>query len=72
MEHRSENLVEIASHWNATGENLIIAAYTGTPLEGLLQPTHSQAHIVKQSSTQASLKWENDETPCKQQTDRPL
>ena len=30
-----ENLVESVPHWNVIGENLAIAAYTGTPLEGL-------------------------------------
>ena len=30
-----ETLVEIAPHWNATGETLTIFAYTGTPLEKL-------------------------------------
>ena len=29
------NLIETAPHWDATGETLTSAAYTGTPLEGL-------------------------------------
>ena len=37
--------VENALHWNAIGETLTIAAYTETPLVGLQQPTHTQAHI---------------------------
>ena len=41
------NLVESAPHWDATGETLTFAAYTGTPLEGLWQPTHAPTHIVK-------------------------
>ena len=35
LEHNWKNLVETAPHWNATGEILIIAAYTGTPPQGL-------------------------------------
>ena len=42
-----KNLVESAPHWDATGETLTFAAYTGTPLEGLWQPTHAPTHIVK-------------------------
>ena len=38
------NLVETALHWDATGETLTIAAYTGTPLQGLWQPTHAPTH----------------------------
>ena len=34
-------------HWNATGETLTFAAYIGTPLEGLWQPTQAPTHIVK-------------------------
>ena len=59
--HHWKNLVETAPHWNATGQTLLnpphtgmpleklltFAAYTGTPLEGLWQPTHAQTHIVK-------------------------
>ena len=41
------NLVESAPHWDATGETLTFVAYTGTPLEGLWQPTHAPTHIVK-------------------------
>ena len=44
LEHHWKNLVETAPHWNATGETLNFAAYTGTPLEGLWQPTHAR-HI---------------------------
>ena len=35
LEHHWKNLVETAPHLTATGETLTIAAYTGTPLEGL-------------------------------------
>ena len=35
LEHHWKNLVESAPHWDATGETLTVAAYTGTPLEGL-------------------------------------
>ena len=41
------NLVESGPHWEATGETLTFAAYTGTRLEGLWQPTHTPTHIVK-------------------------
>ena len=34
-------------HWNATGETLTFATYTGTPLEGLWQPAQAPTHIVK-------------------------
>ena len=42
-----------------------IAADIGTALEGLYQPPHTQAHIVKQSSIHASLKWQDDGTSSK-------
>ena len=51
---------ETVPHWNATREALTIAAYIGTLLEGLSQPTHTQTHIVKQSSNHASLKGQDD------------
>ena len=44
LECHWRNLVETAPHWHATGETF--AAYTGTPLEGLWQPTHAPTHIV--------------------------
>ena len=47
LECHWRNLVESAPHWDATGETLTFAAYTGTPLEGLWQPTHAPTHIVK-------------------------
>ena len=47
LEHHWKNLVESAPQWNATGETLTFAAYTGTPLGGLWQPTHTPTHIVK-------------------------
>ena len=42
-----ETLSWNSPHWNATGETLTFAAYTGTPLEGLWQPTQAPTHIVK-------------------------
>ena len=56
-------LVESAPHWDATGETLTFAAYIRTPMEGLYQPTHAPAHIVKQSSIHVSLKWQDGGTP---------
>ena len=47
LECHLRNLVEFAPHWDATGETLTFAANTGTPLEGLWQPTHAPTHIVK-------------------------
>ena len=47
LECHWRNLVESAPHWDATGETLTFRAYTGTPLEGLWQPTHAPTHIVK-------------------------
>ena len=47
LECHWRDLVESAPHWDATGETLTFAAYTGTPLEGLWQPTHAPTHIVK-------------------------
>ena len=47
LECHWRNLVESAPHWDATGETLTFAAYTGTPLEGLWQPTHAPTHIIK-------------------------
>ena len=47
LECHWRNLVESTPHWYATGETLTFAAYTGTPLEGLWQPTRAPTHIVK-------------------------
>ena len=47
LEFHWRNLVKTAPHWDATGETLTFAAYTGTPLEGLWQPKHAPTHIVK-------------------------
>ena len=47
LECHWRNLVESGTHMDATGETLTFAAYTGTPLEGLWQPTHAPTHIVK-------------------------
>ena len=47
LECHWRNLVESAPHWNATGETLTFAAYTGRPLEGLWQPTYAPTHIAK-------------------------
>ena len=41
LEYHWRNLVESAPHWDATGQTLNFAAYTGTPLEGLWQLTHA-------------------------------
>ena len=45
-----------------TGEILTCVAYTGTRLDELWQTPHTQAHIVKQSSTHASLKLQDGGT----------
>ena len=45
LECHWRNLVESAPHWDATGDILTFAAYTGTPLEGLWQPPHAPTHI---------------------------
>ena len=42
-----KNLVETVPHWNATGQTLTFAAYTGTLLEWLWQPTQAPTHKVK-------------------------
>ena len=47
LECHWRNLVESAPHWDATGEILTFAVYTGSPLEGLWQPTQAPTHIVK-------------------------
>ena len=47
LECHWRNLVEYGPHWDATGETLTFAAYTGTPLGGLWQPTHAPTHIAK-------------------------
>ena len=60
LERHWRNLVETAPHWDATEETLSFAAYTGTPLEGLWQPTHAPTHM--QSSIHASLKWQDGGT----------
>ena len=45
LEHHWKNLIEIAPHCDSTRETLIIAAYTGTLLDGLEQPTkHSDTY----------------------------
>ena len=43
LECHWRNLIESAPHWGT----LTIAVYTGTPLEGLWQPTQAPTHIVK-------------------------
>ena len=58
-----KNLVKTASHWDATGETLTFAAYTGTPLGGAVTAHTPPTHIVKQGSIHASLKWQDDRTP---------
>ena len=68
LEHHWKNLVETAPHWNATGEILTIAACTGTPLGDYNSPDTHQAHIIKQSNTHASLKWQGDGTPSRKWT----
>ena len=47
LECHWRNLVESSPRWDATGETLTFAAFTGTPLEGLWQPTHGPTHTVK-------------------------
>ena len=47
LEHHWNNLVESAPRWDATWETVTFTAYTGTPLEGLWQPTHAPTYIVK-------------------------
>ena len=49
LECQWRNLVEFAPHWDATGETLTFATYTGIPraLEELWQPTHALTHIIK-------------------------
>ena len=44
LECHWRNLVESGPHWDATGETLTFAAYIGTPLEWLWQPTHLVKH----------------------------
>ena len=62
LEHHCKKLVETL-HWNANVENMTIAAYIGAPLAILEKPSHTQAHIVKQISIHASLKWQDGGTP---------
>ena len=60
LEHHWKILVEIAPHWNATGETLIVAACTGTPLAGLLQPPkprHKVSGLKWQDGGTTSSKW---------------
>ena len=59
LEKLSWKCPTLGCHWR----NSNFAAYTGTPLEGPWQPSHTQAHIVKQSSIHASLKWQDGGTP---------
>ena len=63
LECHWRNLVESAPHWDATGETLTFAAYTGIPLEGLWQPTHAPTQLSIQNSIHASLKWQDGGTP---------
>ena len=68
LECHWRNLVENAPHWDATGETLTFVAYTGTPLEGMKQPTHAPAYIVNQSSIYTSLKLQDGGTPISKWT----
>ena len=65
LECHRRNLFETAPHWDATGEFITFAAYTGTPLKGLSQPTHAP---TKQISIHASLKWQEGWTPISKWT----
>ena len=68
LECHWRNLVESDPHWDANGETLTFAAYTGTPLKGLWQRTHALTHIVKQSSIHDRLKWQDGGTPVSKWT----
>ena len=46
LECHWRNLVETAPHWDATGEILTFAAYTGTPLARDCNSLHTQAHVL--------------------------
>ena len=63
LEKLSWNCPTLECHWRNS-----IAGSTGTPLDGLEQPTHTQAHMIKQSSIHASLKWQHGGTPNGQGT----
>ena len=69
LECHWRNLVESGPHWEATGETLTFAAYTGTPLEGLWQPTHTRhIQLSMQSSIHVCLKWQDGGTPVSKWT----
>ena len=68
LECHWRNLVETDPHWDATRETLTFVADTGTPVEGLKQPTHAPAHMIKQSSILGSLKWQDGGTPISKWT----
>ena len=69
LECHWRNLVESAPHWDATGKSLTFSAYTGTPSEGLWQPTHARhIQLSMQSSIHASLKWQDGVTPVSKWT----
>ena len=75
-------MVETAPHWNATGEPKWKLIHTGMPLEKLYNfcslhwdttggtvTAHTRpVHIIKQSSTHASLKWHDGGTPISKST----
>ena len=69
MECHWRNLVESAPHWEATGETLTFAAYTGTPLEGQWQPTHAPTYIVKHAEWhRCQFEWQDGGTPVSKWT----
>ena len=59
LEHYWPNFDNLSLHWNTTRKTYFKLFHTGMSLEKLKQPTQSQAHLFKQSSIHASLKWQD-------------
>ena len=62
------NLAETAPHWDATGETLTLQPTLEHHWRECKGPHTHQAHIVKQSSIHARLKWQDGGTPISKWT----
>ena len=68
LECHWRNLVQTAPHWGATGNTLTLQPTLEHHWRECNGPHTHQAHIVKQNSIHASLKWQDGGTPISKWT----